>query len=113
LGPTGRNFAAGMSGGLAYVLDEDDSFHIRCNQEMVYLERIEEAAEADEIRDMIEDHWQYTESPVARRVLDAWNELRPKFVKVFPMDYKQVLEEQALAAATGKEPELHQELVRM
>jgi glutamate synthase (NADPH) large chain len=80
LGPTGRNFAAGMSGGLAYVLDEDESFHIRCNQEMVYLERIEEAEEADEIRGMIERsleiHRIARRPPRARRMGRAAAEVR-------------------------------------
>jgi glutamate synthase domain-containing protein 3 len=109
LGPTGRNFAAGMSGGVAYVLDEDGSFAERCNMGMV---GFEELAEADviELRAMIEEHLRRTDSPVAARVLDGWGELleRKALVKVMPHDYKRVLrelaEEEALAeraAANG------------
>jgi glutamate synthase (NADPH/NADH) large chain len=93
LGPTGRNFAAGMSGGEAYVLDEHGLFGGLCNQEMVDLERV--MAEADEIalRTLLEAHRQYTGSVNAARVLDDWSTMLPKFVKVMPRDYKRVLAE--------------------
>jgi glutamate synthase (NADPH/NADH) large chain/glutamate synthase (ferredoxin) len=103
LGPTGRNFAAGMSGGVAYVLDEDGTFHTRCNMGMVGFEEPSEA-DAIELRAMIEEHLRRTDSPVAARVLEEWSELlsRGAFVKVMPHDYKRVLnelaEEEALAA---------------
>jgi glutamate synthase (NADPH/NADH) large chain/glutamate synthase (ferredoxin) len=106
LGPTGRNFAAGMSGGVAYVLDEDGTFHKRCNMGMVGFEELA-AADAIELRAMVEEHLRRTDSPVAARVLEQWSELlaRGAFVKVMPHDYKRVLrelaEEEALAAGAA------------
>jgi glutamate synthase (NADPH/NADH) large chain/glutamate synthase (ferredoxin) len=103
LGPTGRNFAAGMSGGLAFVLDEDGTFSTRVNPSM--LDQLEELDEGDsiELRALIDEHAERTGSPVAQRVLDRWEELRPKFVKVFPADYKRVLAERAAAERAGDE----------
>ncbi|HEV3034393.1 MAG TPA: glutamate synthase-related protein [Solirubrobacteraceae bacterium] len=96
LGLTGRNFAAGMSGGLAYVLDEDGTFAERCNMGMVGFEQPSEA-DAIELRAMVEEHQRRTESPVAARVLQEWELLlgRGAFVKVMPHDYKRVLRELA------------------
>ena len=96
LGPTGRNFAAGMSGGVAYVLDEDGSFPKRCNMGMVGFDELAEA-DAIELRGMIEEHLRRTDSPVAARVLGEWDELlaRGAFVKVMPHDYKRVMRELA------------------
>jgi glutamate synthase (NADPH/NADH) large chain/glutamate synthase (ferredoxin) len=96
LGGTGRNFAAGMSGGVAYVLDEDGSFHKRCNMGMVGFDELAEA-DAIELRAMIEEHLRRTDSPVAARVLAEWEQLLAKgaFVKVMPHDYKRVLRELA------------------
>ncbi len=91
LGRTGRNFAAGMSGGIAYVLDEAGDFPRRCNQEMIDLERLEDAAEIVEVKAMIQRHLDYTNSALAERVLARWDKLIPKFVKVMPKDYKRVL----------------------
>jgi len=93
LGQTGRNFAAGMSGGVAYVLDEAGDFLSRCNIEMVLLERVEEADDIAELKGMLERHFKYTESSVAARILDDWNAQLPKFVKVIPKDYKRMLEQ--------------------
>ncbi len=107
LGPTGRNFAAGMSGGVAYVLDERGSFPERCNMGMVGFEEVS-AADAIELRAMVEEHLRRTDSPVAARVLAEWEELlgRGAFVKVMPHDYKRVLreraEEEALAARAAE-----------
>jgi glutamate synthase (NADPH/NADH) large chain len=111
LGRTGRNFAAGMSGGVAYVLDEDGTFALRCNTAMAALEPVLPAAgqeaqgdrstwhegEADEVllRRMIEDHARYTGSEEARRILAGWDELRPRFVKIFPHEYRRALRELA------------------
>jgi len=92
LGQTGRNFAAGMSGGVAYVLDEPGDFPVRCNQQMVQLERLDDADEIEEIRRMIHRHSQYTRSQRAFKVLALWEEMVPKFVKVMPKDYKRVLQ---------------------
>ena len=93
LGPTGRNFAAGMSGGFAYILDEDGSFRRRCNQEMVDLEPVVEPEDVATLRNLIDEHLQATGSANARRVLGAWDEMLPRFVKIFPRDYRRVLEE--------------------
>ncbi|WP_334073605.1 MULTISPECIES: glutamate synthase large subunit [Paenibacillus] len=93
LGETGRNFAAGMSGGIAYVLDVTGDFVKRCNLEMVLLEQVFEPEEADQLRTLISRHVLYTDSIVGRRVLDNWNELLPKFVRVIPKDYKRMLEQ--------------------
>jgi glutamate synthase domain-containing protein 2/glutamate synthase domain-containing protein 1/glutamate synthase domain-containing protein 3 len=92
LGPTGRNFAAGMSGGIAYVLDEAGDFDQRCNQEMVDLGPVEESEDQEELRELIQGHLRYTDSANAKRVLDGWDELLPKFVKVYPRAYRVVIE---------------------
>ncbi|MCC9598603.1 MULTISPECIES: glutamate synthase-related protein [unclassified Rubrivivax] len=120
LGKTGRNFAAGMSGGVAYVFDEDGEFARRCNTSMVTLEKVlprdEQAGDAsawhrgmaDEalLKKLIEDHHRWTGSLRARELLDAWAASRAKFVKVFPNEYKRALAERAAKAqaeaATGK-----------
>jgi len=100
LGPTGRNFAAGMSGGVAYVLDDDGSFAKRCNMGMVGFDALA-AADVLELRALIDEHHRRTDSPVAARVLATWEELlgRGAFVKVMPHDYKRVLRERAEAQA--------------
>ena len=92
LGATGRNFAAGMSGGIAYVLDEAGDFDLRCNQEMVDLGPVEEPEDQEELRELIQKHLHYTGSANAERVLDGWDELLPGFVKVYPRDYRRILE---------------------
>ncbi len=95
LGPTGRNFAAGMSGGIAYVWDVDGKFATRCNLGMVELERIETDEEKSEVRHLIELHARYTGSTVAKRILDDYDRYVPdEFVKVMPTDYKRVLEQE-------------------
>ena len=91
LGPTGRNFGAGMSGGVAYVLDESGVFPARVNPQMVELERLEDAAEAAALRALIVRHRELTGSTQAQRILEAWPTLLPKFVRVIPKDYKRVL----------------------
>ncbi|MEM1290752.1 MAG: glutamate synthase large subunit [Cyanobacteria bacterium P01_H01_bin.162] len=101
IGPTGRNFAAGMSGGVAYVLDEAGDFATRCNTEMVDLERLEDPEEILELHDMIQNHVKYTGSTKGDRVLAAWNDTVPKFVKVMPRDYKRVLQHIQKAMADG------------
>ena len=114
LGRTGRNFAAGMSGGIAYVLDEDGDFAARCNTSMVKLEKVLPAAEqpddgtrhchsADEVllKSLIEKHHAATGSEMARRVLADWPAYREKFVKVFPHEYRRALQE--IAAGQLKE----------
>ncbi|MCF7837262.1 MAG: glutamate synthase large subunit, partial [Candidatus Marinimicrobia bacterium] len=91
LGPTGVNFAAGMSGGIAYVYDESGLFDARCNLGMVDLETVAEPAEQDELRGYLEQHVQYTGSARAAGLLADWQTALPYFVKVFPMEYKKVL----------------------
>jgi len=91
LGKTGRNFAAGMSGGVAYILDEAGDFATRCNQQMVGLEKAD-PEEIEELRLMIKRHADYTKSQKAFKVLALWEEMAPKFVKVMPKDYKRVLQ---------------------
>ena len=109
LGKTGRNFAAGMSGGLAYVYDEDGQFASRCNTAMVSMEKVLPAAEQEktisravwhrdqtdeaQLKKLLEDHHRWTGSKRARELLDNWNESRAKFVKVFPNEYKRALGE--------------------
>ncbi|MFX4262119.1 glutamate synthase large subunit [Pelotomaculum propionicicum] len=92
LGLTGRNFAAGMSGGIAYVLDVDGTFTDRCNREMVHIEALENAGEIDGVRDMIAKHLRYTGSERAVAVLDNWEVMAPKFVKIIPKDYKRMVQ---------------------
>ncbi|MCK5082947.1 MAG: glutamate synthase subunit alpha, partial [Candidatus Omnitrophica bacterium] len=94
LGSTGRNFAAGMSGGIAYIWDRDGDFKKRCNLEMVELFPVEDERDIDELREMIENHYRYAESDVAKRILDRWEETLPQFVKVYPNDYRRILEDE-------------------
>ncbi|RZM82526.1 glutamate synthase large subunit [Leptolyngbya iicbica] len=101
IGPTGRNFAAGMSGGIAYVLDEAGDFATRCNTEMVELEQLEDPEEILELHDMVQNHVKYTGSAKGDRVLAAWNDMVPKFVKVMPRDYKRVLQHIQKAMKAG------------
>ncbi len=103
LGRTGRNFAAGMSGGVAYVLDDDGTFESRCNMGLVGFEEISEA-DAIELHELIEEHHLRTQSPVAARVLREWADVLPRFVKVMPHDYKRALRELAEAEAHSFEP---------
>ena len=99
LGKTGRNFAAGMSGGIAYIWDPERRFKVRCNPEMVELESIEAEADADEVFELITNHERYTGSTVARDILVKWEENLAHFVKVMPTDYKRVLNEQQSVSA--------------
>jgi len=92
LGPTGRNFAAGMSGGIAYILDEAGDFKSRCNMEMVGLGPLTDADEIEEVWKLIQRHQTYTRSERAAQVLADWNRMVSKFIKVLPKDYKRVLE---------------------
>ena len=91
LGSTGRNFAAGMSGGIAYVLDASGDFATRVNPEMVELEKLSDRAEIHELKGLVEKHSQYTGSSFAAGILAHWEEMIPHFVKVMPKDYKRML----------------------
>jgi glutamate synthase (NADPH/NADH) large chain len=132
LGPTGRNFAAGMSGGIAYVLDEDGMFEDRCNMAMVELEPVEAEDEAmvnshhqtgdleghgrvdilgdmtrfdaERLRQLVENHVHYTNSARGKAILDKWEEYLPKFRKVMPVEYRRALLE--LAAQREEEQKL-------
>jgi glutamate synthase (ferredoxin) len=104
LGGTGRNFAAGMSGGIAYVLDAAGDFRRRCNTQMVDLEPVVAEEDEAELRRLIERHAGFTGSDVARHILNAWDATLPTFVKIFPKDYRRVLEATARARAEGREP---------
>jgi glutamate synthase domain-containing protein 2/glutamate synthase domain-containing protein 1/glutamate synthase domain-containing protein 3 len=92
LGRTGRNFAAGMSGGMAYVIDWEGDFKNRCNKEMVDLDILEDAEEIEDLRQMIQKHAEATGSLLAYRVLADWQATYPRFVKVMPKDYKRMLQ---------------------
>ena len=92
IGRTGRNFAAGMSGGVAYVLDQHQLFDTLCNLDMVDLESIYQEEDQKVLRNLIRRHHQWTRSVQARRILDNWQEMSNKFVKVMPIDYRKALE---------------------
>ena len=102
LGPTGRNFAAGMSGGVAYVLDEAGNFDFFCNMEMVELSLIEDSHDNKEVKAMIENHLKYTGSKLAAKILENWIEYRDKFIKVVPIEYKKVIQEQKMEEINKK-----------
>jgi len=91
LGPTGRNFAAGMSGGIAYLLDDNNDALARINTQMVEVERVEDPKEAEELRALIQKHVTVTGSQHAASILAAWPTRLPKFLRVIPKDYKRVL----------------------
>ncbi|CAK3977868.1 glutamate synthase [NADPH] [Lecanosticta acicola] len=105
LGSTGRNFAAGMSGGIAYVLDLHNDFESKVNQEMVELSGLDDPHEIAFVRGLIEDHHHYTGSELAARVLLDFNRALPRFVKVLPTDYKRVLDEEAKKKEDAKKAE--------
>ena len=113
LGPTGRNFAAGMSGGIAFVWDPQQVFAANCNREMVGLDKLKNGGEIEEVRALIEDHRKYTGSTVAGSVLEDWDRAVEQFVKVMPTDYKRVLmeREQERRQADIKEEEGEQQVV--
>ncbi|WP_066151796.1 glutamate synthase large subunit [Halalkalibacter krulwichiae] len=92
LGTVGKNFAAGMSGGVAYVLDEDGTFDSKCNKEMILLEPVLENKDIEQLRELLEKHSSYTKSTRAADVLANWNDYLTKFIKVIPKDYKRMLE---------------------
>jgi glutamate synthase domain-containing protein 2/glutamate synthase domain-containing protein 1/glutamate synthase domain-containing protein 3 len=101
LGQTGRNFAAGMSGGIAYVLDQNGAFPVKCNRQMVDLESLENEDEIEELRQMIQKHFDYTGSTVAAKILQDWPGIVSKFVRVMPKDYKRALSAAKRVEALG------------
>ncbi|KAH7366847.1 glutamate synthase [Plectosphaerella cucumerina] len=111
LGNTGRNFAAGMSGGIAYVLDINGDFHSKLNMEMIEVSGVEEPSEVAFLRGLIEDHHHYTGSELAARILVDFNRALTRFVKVLPVDYKRVLAEEAAKAEEAKRAEYNLPIV--
>jgi glutamate synthase (ferredoxin) len=101
LGRTGRNFAAGMSGGIAYLLDEEGDFERRCNKGMVDLEPLEAAEDIKLVQDLIRKHAEYTQSTRATKVLANWDRMLSKFVRVVPRDYKRALNAMKIAQEQG------------
>ncbi|TFH17765.1 MAG: glutamate synthase subunit alpha, partial [Lentisphaerales bacterium] len=91
LGETGINFAAGMSGGIAYIYDPEGKFDGRCNLDMVDVEPVRRQRDQEELKGLIESHYRYTGSERANRILQNWDTAVPAFVQVLPMEYKQVL----------------------
>ncbi|MHC6180053.1 glutamate synthase large subunit [Clostridium sp. JNZ X4-2] len=91
IGKTGRNFAAGMSGGVAYVLDEDDSFNNKCNLQMVDIEKITDDEDIDTVYKLVQDHYKYTNSLKAQDILNQWDIYEEKFKKIIPRAYKSIL----------------------
>jgi len=104
LGSTGRNFGAGMSGGIAYVWDREGDFRDKFNDGMAELFPVESPQDVEELTRLIRNHYQYTGSTLARSVLDYWHEVLPQFIKVYPVDYRRAIEQQK--ALLEKEIEL-------
>ncbi|GHT32941.1 glutamate synthase [Bacteroidia bacterium] len=102
LGTTGRNFAAGMSGGVAYVWNKEGNFDYFCNMEMVELSLIEDMSDNRELRGFIENHYKHTQSPLAKQMLDNWSDYVEQFIKVVPIEYKKVLLAEKMEAINKK-----------
>jgi glutamate synthase (NADPH/NADH) large chain len=101
LGPTGRNFAAGMSGGIAYVYDPNGQLESNVNPEMVFMEPLEDDTEINDVLNLIKKHIKYTDSAVAHKMLANWSEVVSQFVKVIPRDYKRMMESIQRVKASG------------
>lgn len=102
IGKTGKNFAAGMSGGVAYVLDEDDAFYNRCNLQMVEVEKISDKHDIDTVYKLVQEHYKYTNSLKAKNILDEWDVYKSKFKRIIPEAYKFILQQtktEAVAAS--------------
>ena len=102
LGTTGRNFAAGMSGGLAYVWDKNHDFDYYCNMDMIELDLIEDKAGRDELRSLIEKHYAATGSKLAKQMLDDWEHYVGEFIQVTPIEYRRILQEERMKALQQK-----------
>lgn len=102
LGETGKNFGAGMSGGIAYVYDQNGDFEYFCNKGLVELSPVEDKVDIRELQELISSHMDYTQSALAANILSNWEECLPKFVKVIPLEYKKVLNEMKLAELNRK-----------
>jgi glutamate synthase domain-containing protein 3 len=101
LGPTGRNFAAGMSGGVAYLWDPTGTARIQCNAQMVDIEALADAEDIAELKSLLENHVRYTGSAVADKILKDWTASIAKFVRVMPKDYKRALAAYKRVVAQG------------
>ena len=102
LGPVGRNFAAGMSGGVAYVLDRNHDFDFYCNMDMVEISLVDDKLDRKELHELVRQHYLYTGSVLARTLLDDWSRCVEDFIKVIPIEYKHVLEQERLRALEEK-----------
>ena len=102
LGETGRNFAAGMSGGVAYVWDKNHNFDYFCNMDMVEINLVEDATFRKELKELIRKHYLYTGSALAGKILDDWNRYVEEFIQVVPIEYKRVLQEEQMAKLQQK-----------
>lgn len=91
LGPTGRNFAAGMSGGIAYLYDQDANFKKRCNPDMIEIQSLKEE-DRDVVYNLVYNHFKYTASPKAKQIIGALSRELKKFIRVIPLEYKRILE---------------------
>lgn len=109
LGNTGRNFAAGMSGGIAYVWDKERKFDYFCNMEMVELTLLEDSASRKELKELIEKHYKYTGSKLAKEILDNWQEHVDEFIQVTPIEYKRVLAEEQMRKLQQKIAEVQRD----
>ena len=109
LGETGRNFAAGMSGGVAYVWDKNHNFDYFCNMDMVEINLVEEAAYRKELKELVRKHYLYTGSALAGRLLDDWNRYVEEFVQVVPIEYKRVMEEEKMIRLQKKIAEMQRD----
>lgn len=113
LNRVGRNFAAGMSGGIAYVLDVDGNFSYFCNKGLIELSEVGDKEDILELQRLIHNHYIYTKSELAQKILENWNNYIQKFVKVIPFEYKKYIEEQRIEALkqniekTEDEPYFH------
>ncbi len=102
LGPTGRNLAAGMSGGVAYVLDQKRDLYKRVNKELVSMEEVTDQRDKEILRGLVQKHFDQTGSAVAKKILDDFDEAVSKFKKIIPNDYKRMLEEIAKSEEKGR-----------
>ena len=102
LGETGRNFAAGMSGGVAYVWDKNHNFDYFCNMDMVEINLVEETTYRKELQELIRKHYLYTGSALAGKMLDNWSHYVEEFVQIVPIEYKRVLQEEQMARLKEK-----------
>ena len=105
LGKTGKNFAAGMSGGIAYVLDEDSHLYMNMNKELVTVSGVTEKYDVAELKDIIKEHVKLTGSQKGQQILDNFEEYLPKFKKVLPNDYAKMMQTMALMEEKGMSPE--------